>query len=869
MGIDFQRYLESICTKYQHWWSLDKLKDTVGWQQADGEKLSSLFDFGLMAQIIERRQQQAEKTERISVLKELRNYAPTESVLLIGRPGAGKSTTLARLLVEAAKEALQNQQNQIPVLVELRYYKDYYDTSVLDLVKAFLKRHKLRLDISTLEDLLNEGRFLLLMDGINELPDNDARTKIKLFRRDNADIPMIFTTRDGGDDLGIEKKLEMQPLSDVEVQRFIDDCMPGQTKEILQQLRDRLRELGQTPLVMWMLYFIFQKTRDVPLSSGEALRKFTQLYERSSKDDVPVTKESRDWWSGLLEHLAFEMMQADKPTDFRLSISERDAEKNFTEFLQGREEYPERLANICFKDLLKHHLIQRNPQNGEIEFCHQLLQEYYAAESLLQRLDQIIDDNLKYYYLNYLKWTEPLSLMLALPEIKDKQAERVVKLALDVDFRLGARLAGEVKREFQEKTVGLVAKLELDQELKIRLLCITRSNITYKHLCQILKDMDNKTYLREMYLNAKGESSGNIILLLNLYKIGSKITAKILPPDINIVQLFKKSIHSNQSSNNYQLEAIEEQDSRWFMKFIESEENIKKSIAFNLFHQQEAVSVRGCFWYYIDSNIINQIGIEIALSLLLRALKEDESSDMRSQAASVLGFIGNKAVIPDLCNSLEDKSSTVYKSAYESLIKIIQPELLNLVSKYLVTISKDTKDLIDGILTKISKIQEKRGYFNHIIATSPPPEEENQSNPLLNTLNKLEKTMSETPKYVFHNPNIGNFADTVQSGGRQQAIQHIQTPEQKQNLAEAAKEIQQLLEQLAKTNPTIVESQNKDIVVTAIHQEIKRNPTIKARLVNALKSGGTEALKQALDAIFKNPLVSISVETIKGFIEAE
>ena len=58
------------------------------------------------------------------------------------------------------------------------------------------------------------------------------------------------------------------------------------------------------------------------------------------------------------------------------------------------------------------------------------------------------------------------------------------------------------------------------------------------------------------------------------------------------------------------------------------------------------------------------------------------------------------------------------------------------------------------------------------------------------------------------------------------------------------------------------------IVVETIKQEINKNPTIKARLLNALKAGGTEALTQALDAVFKNPLVSIPVETIKGFIEA-
>jgi hypothetical protein len=46
-------------------------------------------------------------------------------------------------------------------------------------------------------------------------------------------------------------------------------------------------------------------------------------------------------------------------------------------------------------------------------------------------------------------------------------------------------------------------------------------------------------------------------------------------------------------------------------------------------------------------------------------------------------------------------------------------------------------------------------------------------------------------------------------------------------------------------------------------------PPLKSRLLNALKPGGTEALKIALESVFKNPLVAIPVETIKGWIEAE
>jgi hypothetical protein len=65
---------------------------------------------------------------------------------------------------------------------------------------------------------------------------------------------------------------------------------------------------------------------------------------------------------------------------------------------------------------------------------------------LLRGTEGVSDDELKPEYLNYLKWTEPLALMLELVE-DEAQAVRVVRLALEVDLRLGASLAGAVKPE--------------------------------------------------------------------------------------------------------------------------------------------------------------------------------------------------------------------------------------------------------------------------------------------------------------------------------------------------------------------------------------------------------------------------------------
>ncbi len=151
-------------------------------------------------------------------------------------------------------------------------------------------------------------------------------------------------------------------------------------------------------------------------------------------------------------------MPQDRPNGLRLSIPRLEAEEILTHFLDGEKfPKPRDYAHRWLEDLLKYHLIQVKlvGTDQEIEFRHQLIQEYYAAEYLLPLFPNLTDIKLQHSYLNYLDWTESLALMLELVE-GEEQAVRVVRLALEVDLRLGARLAGAVKYGFQEKTVGLL-----------------------------------------------------------------------------------------------------------------------------------------------------------------------------------------------------------------------------------------------------------------------------------------------------------------------------------------------------------------------------------------------------------------------------
>ncbi|MBD1928143.1 HEAT repeat domain-containing protein [Trichocoleus sp. FACHB-90] len=520
--IDWNPYLEALCNHYAQWWKVYTLTDVVGRQRVE-EKSPLLLDF--MVETVQPAKgepgETKQETERLGVLEGLRKYA-ADHVLLVGRPGSGKSTALARLLLEEAQASLEINfpadsesrlktiqsaaispfqrtsamsqgidslaDSRIPVLVELRYYQ----TSVLDLIRDFLKQHGLFLNTSGIERLLFEKRFLLLVDGINELPWEATRRDLKAFRQTNAATPMIFTTRDlgVGGDLDIAKKLEMQPLSEAQMQQFVCAYLPQQGEQMLRQLGSRLRELGETPLLLWMLCSLFKARGKVPPNLALVFRQFAQSYYDKLKQDVPITDESRRWCQLILQHLAWRMTQGREATELQVAISRQEAEETLTAYL-GNEGFaqPRNRAIEWLGDSLKYHLLQLGV-NNQIEFRHQLIQEHCTAESLLKLLPRLSDDELKREYLNYLKWTEPLALMLELVE-DEAQALRVVKLALEVDLRLGARLAGAVKPEWHEQTVALVAGLELPQQLKTQLLDITNSESVIPGLLPASKDQDS------------------------------------------------------------------------------------------------------------------------------------------------------------------------------------------------------------------------------------------------------------------------------------------------------------------------------------------------------------------------------------------
>ncbi|MFN6236088.1 HEAT repeat domain-containing protein, partial [Microcystis sp.] len=596
-------------------------------------------------------------------------------------------------------------------------------------ILQFLKRHKLIIDSNTLESWLLENqnfRPLLLFDGINELPSEAARQNLKNFRQQYAEISMIFTTRDlGSDDLDIEKKLEMLPLTEPQMQDFVKAYLPEKGEEMLKQLGNRLKELAETPLLLWMLCSVFDDNQNkIPANLGLIFQIFTGIYDKKLKADVPTYQESRDWWRELLQVLAWKMTQGESKTEIQVAISRTEAEEELSKFIKNKG-FPEYYSKQWLEDLLKYHLIHLEG-NDKIAFRHQLIQEYYTAEELKKKLPHLRDEQLQWDYLNYLKWTEPMALLLGLLD-NETQAKRVVKLGLEIDLKLGARFAGEVNFKFQKQTVGLVLGLDVPKRFKVELLGLTKSNQVVNELLKALEDSDEdvRGNAVEALANIGSETAipGLLKALEDSHEYVRRKAAEVLA-EIGSETAIAGLLKALEDSHEYVrgkaafalgnigtetaipglLKALEDSDRyvRWnasealakigsetaiagLLKALEDSDRFVRSryvrrraaAALGKIGTETAIAGLIKALEHSDGDVrfeaafaLGKIGSETAIPELLKALKDSDGDFFRCKAVEALGEIGSETAIPGLLKALEDSDEYVRMSAAEALGKI-------------------------------------------------------------------------------------------------------------------------------------------------------------------------------------------------------
>lgn len=140
-----------------------------------------------------------------------------------------------------------------------------------------------------------------------------------------------------------------------------------------------------------------------------------------------------------------------------------------------------------------------------------------------------------------------------------------------------------------------------------------------------------------------------------------------------------------------------------------------------------------------------------------------------------------------------------------------------------------------------------------------------RQNVYVQSVSVLENSiMTGVSKYDLRGANIGSFADTVQAGGQQRALQYNQSSMDTVPDWQIFLELEEIFDRLAHQATQFPPHQRPKVVANVLKKKAMANPDFKQRLFSAIESGSEELVR-----IFThNPYISIPLSLVKGWVTA-
>ena len=313
-------------------------------------------------------------------------------------------------------------------------------------------------------------------------------------------------------------------------------------------------------------------------------------------------------------------------------------------------------------------------------------------QSLVSQLSNYSDEQFKKYYLNHLEWTQSIASML--PIIDDLEALRLVRLALDVDLMLGAFLAGRVKPELQEETVGWIENLEILDNLKIELLGRTKSEFAIPFLARMLNQEEELIRAKfdiERFFQGEIEEAPGEELFYQAYDY----------EQLSIQTAYTLGSFNKESATHLLIEALSDRRKSVRQVAVEALGNINDDISIAALIEasksdDEEIRSRAIY-------SLGEIGSDLANKALITALA-DENKFIAEDAARALGKIGGEVAIEALIHFLLDEDYWVSRSCAAALVEIGNERGISILFSFL---DRDDANLRQAVVYGLKNIRKK------------------------------------------------------------------------------------------------------------------------------------------------------------------
>ncbi len=216
--------------------------------------------------------------ERVPGLDAVEKYT---KLMILGKPGAGKTTFLKYVAIQCNRGDFQAE--RIPIFITLKDFAEAKNQPSLLRYLALQFSNYSRVVDTQLTNLLRNGKVLFLLDGLDEVKEEDSSRVLKqlcLFSEEFHDNHFIVTCRIAAREYTFEKftEVEVADFDDEQISTFVTNWFKNKSikaESFIKRIEDnkRIKEITTSPLLLTLLCLAFEESGDFPANRSELYKE--------------------------------------------------------------------------------------------------------------------------------------------------------------------------------------------------------------------------------------------------------------------------------------------------------------------------------------------------------------------------------------------------------------------------------------------------------------------------------------------------------------------------------------------------------------------------------------------------------------------